>query len=87
MLDCLVELETAGEAGPSLDGLRPHHGDDGGVVELAEQAELTGSLEGGQQDVHRQLAHVAHTDAGHDEAVALQASQADTPLVLHLVWK
>ena len=87
MLDCLVELEPAGQAAPSLDGISPHHRDHCWVVELAQQTELTGSLEGGQEDIHSQLTDIAHTDAGHDEAVTLQASQADTTLVLHLICK
>ena len=45
MLGGAVELEATGEVGPGLDGIRPHHGDDGGVVELAQELQLTGSLE------------------------------------------
>ena len=85
MLTGAVELEAAGELRtPSLERVGPHHWDDGGVVELAEQAELTGSLERGEQNIRGELADIAHTDTGQHQAVTLQAGQANRSLVFHL---
>jgi len=86
VLTGVVELEATGEVGgPGLERVGPHHRDEGRVVELGHQTELSGGLERGQEDICGQLAHIAHTDTGHHQAVFLQASQTDAPLMFHLL--
>ena len=85
MLTGAVELEATGEVGPlSLERISPHHRDDGRVVELGEETELSGSLERGEENISGELANIAHTDTGQHQAVTLQAGQTHRSLVFHL---